>query len=769
MCCPGCQAVASAILAGGFDAYYRFRTEAAVRPEESLASTDEWLVYDDPLVQQGFVTRRPDGMASAQVQIEDIHCAACCWLIEQALVRQPGVLSVSVNLATRRARIDWDPASARLSAIFRKMQEIGYRTQPANAAHSLQAEEERRRELLRLGIAGIAMMQAMMFALALYSGDFSGMDEGHRQFMRMFSLLVSLPVMGYSALPFYRGAWRSLKQRTVGMDVPVSLALWIAFVASVFAVARSEGDVYFDSIAMFVFLLLLSRYAEASARRHFLRHHDVQWQPVTVHRLRTGQTEGGCDETLLSNIHKDDCLLVKAGETIPLDAVVVEGSSSINEASLTGESYPQPKQAGDLVYAGTVNGDGVLVIRVTQVAGNTRRDLVQRLAEAGLAGKAPVQALADRLAVIFTVLVLLLAAGAGWYWYNEDPARALVVVLSVLVVSCPCALSLATPSAIAIGTLALRSKGILLAKPGVTEALARVTCVFFDKTGTLTRGTFSITRTQLLGECPAREVNEIAAALERFSEHPLASAFSGVATDMKVDEPHIEPGAGIEGRINGVRYRIGSREYCQKGCRAPLVPDISASIYLASDTQWLAAYTVEDVLRDGVASTVVALKQQGYETGLLSGDASGAAEVLAGQLTISWCRAGCSPEEKLKQIQLLQAAGERIMMVGDGINDLPVLAQADVSVAMQGASDLARTQADVILLRDDVSALLLLLEHTAKTRRIIRENLAWALLYNGLALPFAAAGLVAPWLAALGMSLSSLLVTMNSLRLRRLA
>lgn len=747
VCCPGCQAVATAILAGGFDHYYRLRREPAVRPGDIPAQDDPFAGYDDEAFEQGLITLDEDGRASMQLLVEDIHCAACCWLIEQALLREKGVEAVSVNLATRRVRIRWQRQELKPGVLFQKLQAIGYRAVPAAINDTAEQESFRRRDLLRLGIAGIAMMQAMMFALAIYSGDFSGMEDDHRQFMRVFSLMVSLPVMFYSAIPFYEGAWRNLRARRVGMDVPVSLALWIAFIASVFAVVQEKGDVYFDSISMFVFLLLLSRYVDASARRYFFNR-----QTRSIHAV---------------NVKVGDQLVIRAGETIPVDGVIREGESSVNESMLTGESLPFRKSVGDIVYAGCINGEGVLTISVTAVAGQTRLDLIEQLADEALAGKAPVEQLADRLAFMFTLLVLLLAAAAGWYWQSEDPSRVITVVLSVLVVSCPCALSLATPSALAMSTLALRRRGILLVKPGVVDRLAGIGVVIFDKTGTLTQGAFSITQTQLLSaDVTQKQVLEIAAALEGCSEHPLASAFSGTPTDLVVTRPQVTSGAGVSGYIDGVHYRIGSRAFCEAIAGPLPVSTGRARVFLAMDKSWLAAFVLEDVLRDDAASTLRQLHQQGFETLLLSGDASGMAETLAASLAMSSCRAACTPEQKLITLRQIQDSGRPVLMVGDGINDLPVLAAAEVSVAMRGANDLAKLKADAVLLTDHLAPLLALLDHARKTRRIIRENLAWALLYNVLALPLAAAGLVAPWLAALGMSLSSLLVTLNSLRLR---
>jgi len=789
MCCPGCQTVAGAIVAGGLENYYQYRSALAVKADEVQRKDKNYFrAFDDRVLQQSFVVyssdeKQPEAkLAEVQLYIEGIHCAACCWLIEHALQKKAGVKSISVSLATHKALLCWDTNQHLLSELLQCVHDVGYEALPYQPELARQQQEkERRTQLLRLGIAGIGMMQAMMFAIALYSGDFSGIDAAHKQFMRCFSLIVTVPVLFYSAAPFFKNAWRNIRSFHAGMDLPVSLALLIAFVASLHAVAFKTGEVYFDSISMFVFLLLLARYAESSVRRRLVDFSGNNL-PLTCECL-ADLSSSRVEVKAVNKIEAGQIIRIKAGENIPLDGIVLEGNSSVNESAFSGEQQAVNKTAGDVVFAGTIDGDGVLTLRVTTTAGQTRLDMITRLSEWSQAQKPRVSVIADQFASIFTIVVLLLAACAGIYWHLQGSTQTFAIVLSILVVSCPCALSLATPSALACCYQALRKNGLLVNSNHMIEQSRHITHIIFDKTGTLTRGNFSISRTHALSiKEPA--ALELAAALERYSEHPLAAAFQSIATDIALTDVQTFSGKGVEGVWQGERYRIGSLHFCAELAGITVPENVNQSlmdlsqiilqrVYLVKNQQWLAAFDLKDALRPEVKSLVEHLKQLGKQVEILSGDASGAAEQIATQCGITVCHSAMTPEGKLEYISHLQAQGHRVLMVGDGINDIPVLAKANLSIAMSHASDLAKIKADAILLGNSDNASLLpirdLLRHTEKARRVIAQNISWALLYNGIALPLAAMGLVSPWMAALGMSVSSLVVTFNSLRLCKIA
>jgi len=776
MCCPGCLAVAQAIVMGGFDNYYRFRTELAPKGEfDSKQDATSFQSFDDPESQKSFVISLGDDEKETRLVIDDIHCAACCWLIENALRKLPGVTYITVNLGNHRATLRWQPSRLSLGVILQNLHQVGYRALPFRT-DSLQATQDksRRMEWLRLGVAAMVMMQAGMFSFALYYSDFSYMAEDHRRTLQFFGLLMTAPVMFFSAIPFFKGAWRSLRARQPGMDVPVSLALWVAFLASIHATATGIGDVYFDSISMFVFLLLLARFTESSARRHFFAAEVASLLPLVCHA--SGDEKGSTIEKRLAEISPGDHIRVYSGEVIPFDGMIIEGRGSINESAFSGESLPLLKTKGEPVYAGTLNGDGVLTMEVTKTLGEARLDIIGHLAERSESQKPPLALLVDRIARYFTVLVLSLAALSGLFWWWQEADRAISIMIAVLVVSCPCALSLATPAALAFCYQSLRKKGLWVISGQLLERMKKMDTVVFDKTGTLTRGEFRLQSVHLSAEAialrlPEKYLTEIAAALESVSRHPMASAFRSIATDIPVSDIVIKTGAGMEGLVDGCHYRIGSESWCSEfaGQSAAFTVDVSSQkIYLANEKAILACFVVQDALRDDAAATVKQLQSRGLQVMMFSGDSSGAAEKLAQQLGIRECRSHMSPEQKLAGITALQEAGHSVMMVGDGINDIPVLAKADVSIAMNQASDLAKIRADGILLQDHLSPLLYLAAHCEKTHRVISQNLFWALLYNGVSLPAAALGFVPPWVAAVGMSASSLLVTFNSLRLRKI-
>jgi len=773
MCCPGCEAVAGAIVAGGLDNFYRYRDSRSERPEEAPQRTDRWTAYDLAEVQQQYV--RPAGEGSGNLELAGllvggISCAACVWLIEKHLGRIDGVEKVSVNASTQRAQIAFDPAVVQPSRLFAELSRIGYRPAPATAANSEGLiQREQRAALRRLGVAGLGTMQVMMFAVALYFGASSGIESALERYLRWVSLLVATPVVLYAARPFFTAAWRSLRGRSLSMDVPVSLAIGLAYAASLYATAFDTGEVYFESISMFTFFLLLGRTVEMRARHRagLASGGLAQLLPLTATKIDGGETASVPVAALVPG----DRVLLRPGDTIPADGEVLEGESGVDESLLSGESAMRPKNIGSRVFAGSVNGDSSLVVRVTAAGQSTRLSAIERLVERAQLEKPRQVALADRVAGWFVGLVLLAALGAFAAWWQVDPDRAFWIALSVLVVTCPCALSLATPAALAAATLRLQQTGLLVAGGRLLETLPRIGRLVFDKTGTLTRGEPRLLQILLLRDgWSEQRVKDTAAALESRSNHPLARAFRPWRGNLQATGLRVHTGRGLEGAIDGERYRLGRADFAAQftAQAAPEIPAGAGQWLLLADAggpvAWIA---VGDGLRPSANEAVRQLQAQGLQVELLSGDQSGEVARLAGAAGIRHFRAGASPEDKLAHLQRLQRDGERVLMVGDGLNDVPVLSGADASVAMMSAADLAQSRADAILLNGDLTVLPRAIALARKSRRIVRQNLAWALGYNALALPLAVCGLVPPWAAAIGMSISSLVVVLNALRLSR--
>jgi P-type Cu2+ transporter len=715
-CCAGCEAVATTIAAAGLGAYYETRTAPGARPE--------------PLPMPAL----PAGVSEAALVLERVRCAACLWLIEQVLRREPGVTRCAVNYATRRAHLAWDPQRATLASIVGAIRAVGYDAAPyeARRQHALE-RRERRAELWRLFVAGFGAMQVMMYAFPAYVDELS---PEAAQVMRWASLFLTMPVLAFSCAPFFAGALRELGLRRIGLDTPIALGLAFGFAASAWATVTGAGEVYFDSISMLAFLLLGARYLEGVARRRAAAALDplLAWQSSKAFRI-------------------GEQLTLAPGERIPADGVVVAGISSADESLLTGESRPVAKRAGDELAAGSVNLEQPLAMRVTRAGADTRAAAIARLAERGAASRPRLVEAAERVARHLTWLVVLIAGVAAL----RDPW----IAVAVLVVACPCALALAAPVLLTRASGFLLARGVLLTRARALEALERVTDVVLDKTGTLTVGRLTLKQVTPLGHLGAQECLELAGALEATSRHPVARAFSD--STKVVSAPRHVPGQGIEALADGQRMRIGSAAFCAELCGGS-PPRSAASVYLAAERGWLAAFELADRLRPEAAALVARLRERGLKVHLASGDRPELAAALGHALWIEAVSGAMTPEDKYRYVEALQRQGAVVAMVGDGLNDAPVLARADVSFAMGGGADLAQLRADFVLLADSLDGIVLSMGTARRAMRLVRQNVAWALAYNAVALPLAASGWIGPWEAALAMGASSLTVLINALR-----
>lgn len=780
MCCYGCQAVAQSIVANGLADYYRSRDSLPEAPREAMPAILEQLaLYDHADFQKSFVKVLAESEREASLLLEGITCAACIWLNEQHVGKLPGVTAVDINYATRRARVRWDESRIRLSDILAAIAAIGYRAYPYDAAKNEEiSRRERRDALWRLWVAGFGMMQVMMYAYPLYIAD-GDMTADVESMMRWASLLLTLPVVVYSAAPFFRNAWRDFGLRRVGMDVPVALGVGAAFAASCWATFRQAGEVYFDSVTMFVFFLLGGRYLEMTARQKAVSMTEAlaRLLPAFAQKMPNFPVDRSTEQRVVADLQPGDYVLVRAGDIVPADGRVVEGVSCADEALLTGESRPVPKSPGEAVTGGTINAESPLVVRVEQVGTGTRLSAIISLMERAAAEKPRIVELADRIASYFVAALLFVAAAVAVGWYFVDPSRALWITVSVLVVTCPCALSLATPVALTVAAGALARDGLLVTRGHAIETLARATHFVFDKTGTLTTGRMHLVDVAVLGGLERDQCLAFAAALEASSEHPVASALRRAAGEALPPATDVvaEPGQGIAATIAGRSCRIGRPAYAL-ALGTGALPEAAAAwldsgdtvVALADATGCLALFRIGDEVRPESAALVAELLAAGKKVVLLTGDAPAVARRVAGQLGIADVRAGVTPQGKHECVTALQASGAIVAMIGDGVNDAPVLARAQVSIAMGGGAQLARTQADFVLLSENLDHLRHGLLRSTKTLRVIRQNLWWSFAYNFVALPLAIAGYVTPWLAGIGMSASSLLVVLNSLRIQRM-
>lgn len=781
MCCAGCEAVAQAIVGNGLSGYYRHRDALPEKRAEAMPDELRDLgLFDHPEFQQGFVRPVGEHEREASLILEGITCAACVWLNEQHVARQPGVSAVRINYATRRARVRWDERQIKLSGILAAIRAIGYRAYPYDAARAEQvADRERRSMLWRVFVAGFGMMQVMMYAFPAYMAGDGDMTADMELLLRWASLILTLPVVLYSAAPFFRRAWRDIRLRHLGMDVPVALGVGSAFLASLWATLTHGPVVYFDSVTMFVFFLLGGRYLEMLARQRAVRGIEELGKvlPAFSERLPDWPRPGG-ERVPVSQLAPGEYARVRPGEVVPVDGVVVEGVSEANEALLTGESRPVPKGVGALLIGGSINVSSPLVLRVEQVGEGTRLAAIRRMMERAASEKPRLATLSDRLAARFVAALLALATGAGVAWYFIEPARALWVFVSVLVVACPCALSLATPTALTVATDTLARIGVLVTRGYAIETLARVNHYVFDKTGTLTMGRMTVEEVLPLGGMDADALCALGAALEQGSEHPVALGLRAAADGkppLAVSDVIAETGQGMGGRYEAGAVWIGRPDFVAARLGRPLPAEAAALeakagtvVALADERGWLGLFRLADTLRPAAADLIRQLDSAGIPTTILSGDAPTVAAAVGRELGIADAHGGLTPQDKLAFITGLQNDPAKVVaMVGDGVNDAPVLAQAHVSVAVGSGTDLARNQADIVLLGEDLARLAEGAGVARKTLRIIRQNLWWSFAYNFSAVPLAMTGWVTPLMAGVGMAGSSLLVVLNALRLQR--
>lgn len=768
MCCRGCALAAQLLHRGGWTQFYRYRTANALQADNTLMGhPDAFAEFDNDDIQQAFVTHASDGR-TARLSIGGMSCAACSWLLEHYLKARPGVTAVTVHLAERRLTVSWDNTRIRLSEIMAAIAQLGYAPRPYMPATEYVAmRAESRTQLQRLGVAGLLMMQIGMLALAMYLGAADASQ--YSQYFRWVSLLLAIPLVLYCARPFFVQAFNGLRHFAPGMDFPVALAIAFAFVFSVIATVSGEGEIYFDTIAMFCFFLLLGRFVEQRVRRSLsLASLNLQAQiPVLAQR--------GDDMVPVERLRSGDQVLVKANEIFPCDGTVVSGASAVNEASFTGESAPRQISAGDSVSAGTCNIDQPVTVCVAAVGIHSRLARLMRLVDRASEEKSAVEQMADWLARRFVLFVLFCALATGLYWYWHDTAQLLPTVIAVLIVSCPCALSLATPVAITAASQWLKARGFLMTRGHALEALAQCDTVIFDKTGTLTTGDIQLAATTVYGDEDSNTCVAIATAMEAFSEHPIANAFraQGIATVDTLSAVDFRRfnGGGIAAVVNGQQYFLGSARFLTEttavDCQQFQGKHRNAkAIYLSRQHELLARFTLHDTIRSDAASMIHAIQRLGIRTVLLSGDNEAEVARVSDELAIDEALDSQSADDKLQYLQRLQQQGRVVLAVGDGINDIPLLAAATVSVAVANATDLAKAKADCFLPGSDIGIIARALVFARSARRTIRQNIAWALGYNLVALPCAAMGIVQPWMAAIGMSASSLLVVGNAMRLR---
>ena len=736
----------------------------------------EWALFSrrcaDP-------TQGPIQQWESQMVVRGMHCAACALTLEQALLGVRGVVSARVSSASGRASITWSAAITRPSEWLAAPLAVGYQLLPASDAFAQTgSRQESRLALWRWLVAGFCMMQVMMYAVPGYFAQAGEITSDIEKLLRWASWVLSLPVVLFSCGPFFGNAWRDLMQRRISMDLPVALGIAVTFAVSSAATFEPQGwwghEVYFDSLTMFVFFLLTGRWLEQRLRARTAGSLEALMQrlPDTVERLGL---DGKFARIAVRRLDVGDVIRVLPGEAFPADGTVMVGDTFADEALMTGESRPVERAVGSNVMAGSYNVANAVQVRVDQLGSATRYAQIVALMAQAATDKPRLAVLADRVAKPFLIFVLLAAVFAAVFWWPTDPARALMAAVAVLVVTCPCALSLATPTAMLTSAGLLARHGVLVRRMQAIETLASIDTVIFDKTGTLTDATIGLRAVHVRAGITQAQALQIAASLADHSLHPvsraLVAAASGAALIPLINVKAFT-GLGLEGElVDSMAFdcvgslRLGSARFCDVAGQADAGVNDATQVHLADSHGWLASFELDEVVRTDAAKAVAALKEMGITVQMLSGDRTQAAQRVANRLHISDAQGNCTPQIKLAHLKQLQQQGRKVLMVGDGLNDGPVLAGADVSIAVGLAVPLAQAQCDFVMPGGQLTRLPMMIKQAKRTLRVVRQNLWWAATYNAVCVPLALAGWLPAWLAGLGMALSSLLVIANAARL----
>ena len=762
-CCYGCQAIAEFINGADLSNYYQHRTEKAQNAQNKSEFENKFSLIKDPDLYPLYVFENND-IHHIQISLKGMTCAACAWLIETRLSQLDGISSIHINLSTSLATLEWLPSKMDITHIAEEVQSLGYQANPYRADKTdIDIKKAKKTSIIRLGVAGVGMMQVMMSAIALYAGDIQGMDQNLKSLISWLSFAFATPVVLFSGFPFFKAALRDLKTRHFTMDLPVSLGIGLAYTASIYSMISKTGHVYFDSVTMFTFFLLLGRFLEEAARHKSYSNNRNQQELSSAWLIKEDEQTV---EIPLSKISVGDTILIKSGENIPVDGIITKGSTSIDESSLTGEYLPISKVIGESVVAQTINVEQNIEIQVSAIGKQTRAAAIERLTDRALSEKPKIAKIADNVAHYFVILVLICASLTFIGWTLAGSDEAYWIMISVLVVTCPCALSLATPVALTSATNKLKEFGLLVTRGHVIESLARCKHIIFDKTGTLTHGQFDISHVDAIDK---NQCLHIASALESESIHPIAKAFRQISP-FKANNIINHTGLGVEGMINGERYLLGNLKFISSldNKTKPSTSDFTGlTLYLAKEnTGIIGTIYLQDRLRPHSQEAISDLRHNRIQVSLLTGDTSESANSVLSPEAFDHFKCQMSPEEKWQWINS-QNDKTNILMVGDGLNDVPSLAGANTSIAMAASSDLAKIHADAVLINSQINTINHSIKLAKKCQTIIKQNLFWAASYNAIMLPAAILGYVPAWAAAIGMALSSLLVALNASRLSR--
>ncbi len=759
-CSENCLSTAEWINKSGLGDFYQLRTGPSERSTtDKTDKADNWSSHS---LLRHVVRDKGKGLKEVNLLIDGMHCAGCAWLIERALLKLGGVPDIQINPVTHRACLTYDDNRTSLPDILKTLSQAGYQPRPLESAALDNSRLEESRDLLkRILVAGFGMMQVMMFAFVLYMRNFNPLPPGTDQLFRWLGFLVATPVVFYSALPFFRGAMHALKLKVLNMDVPIAIAIAAIYGTSVYQAIMFQGDVYFESVSMLVFFLLCGRYVEMRARHHSVDNADalIRLTPTFAERRKA---DGTLETVAVVELQSGDQVQVPEGAHLPADGELLSTRTLLDESLLSGEVSARQRLAGDDVIAGSLVLEGPIDVKLTRVGADTFLSTLSDLSTRAQTQRPKLTRQSEKATARFVFRVLLLTAATliGWLWY--DPSQALEATIAVLVVACPCALGLAAPAAITRALGVLAKHNILVVQPDALDTITRIDHAIFDKTGTLTEPALKTDNTD-------PQILQWAASLARESQHPLSRALvaANTAPLLAVEAVKSFPGMGLEGKVAGHSLRLGQASFVLDADSAPSHAD--ASLVVGENGRLLARFELDESIRPDAQRTLQQLQAEDVQCGVLSGDSDTRVANVAQQLHLSDAKGRQRPADKLEQLKALRNEGSCLLAVGDGSNDAPVLAGADVSVALTSGAELAQANADVLLCAGNLSGLIRVRQIARETHKILRQNEHWAITYNTLAMPLAAFGFIPPWLAAICMSISSLTVVLNAQRIGRKA
>jgi len=779
-CCFGCQSVCLSIHGAGLQSFYQKKPEGELLAPPPELSAD-LSSYDLDEVQSVYIDQLGD-IRTISLLVEGIHCAACVWLIEQSLAKVQGVVSADVNLTAKRLKLTWDNRQLALSEVLNVLGHIGYAAVPFDSDTAEGLLAKRHRSLLyRMAFAGFAMMNLMWVSIALYSGA----DQGEfRNWFHWIGFLIATPTLLYSGYPFLRNALIGLKRRYLTMDLPIAIGAVTTYSYSTYVTATESlvGHVYFDTVVNFLFVILVGRYLEAISKRQALSATSrlLELQPKLATRI---DAEGQHHVVPIRSVNIDDCLLVKPGEKVPVDGVIIDGQGAVDESMLTGESLPVYKTVNDQVVAGSINGEGAFTVKAEHVLRNTALAKIVALMEEAQASKAPIQSLADRIVPWFVAITLSLAVITFVLWYQTDVEIAILAATSVLIITCPCAFGLATPMSIAVATGVGAHKGILVKQGLALETLSKVTHFVFDKTGTLTDGALHLKSIESLSGVSEEEVLTLAASVEKHSEHGIAKAITHAAKQRQLSLQNLSdfrsyPGQGVAATVADKHVMVGTQVWLQQNN----VDDLehwqkyvdqqeqagTSCVFVCVDNQVIGILGLADKLRPEAEAVISELLANNIAVSVISGDRATVVEAVTSQLGDINRYSEVLPKDKSDAVRKLQQQGETVAMVGDGVNDSPALIQANVGIALASGTDVSIESADIILSHNDLLAVAQARQLAGRTLSTIKQNIVLSIVYNVIMVPIAMMALVSPIVAALTMPISSLLVIANAARIKRI-